>query len=619
MNQIQTISPQTISPQTICLTMIIRNESQIIKRCLESVKSICEYMTICDTGSTDNTCKIVTQFFEDNPSIDGRLYHHKWKNFGHNRTLSLDVARKTKATYVLCVDADMVLEIGKGFDKESLNADVYNVNQKNSVIIYPNRRLLKSSLPWKCVGVTHESYDVPKGTPLKIEMLDTLLIQDLNDGGCKADKFERDVKLLTQGLVDEPNNSRYMFYLAESYYNLQQYNESLEWYTKRINAVGYHEEVYFSHYKIGHIMIQTGRPWTDIKTAFLAAYQHTPSRSEPLYELALYCRNNKLFKEGYDFARLGTKIPFPSNLYLFLSYHVYDYLLLGELTVCAYYQTEYKECIQVCKRLLKNAKIPDSDRKIFQHNLYSAAYQLSNQYRNSKLYAKGYKYANLGLEWIDNTDTDMFYKLSIEMAICIYYLGKPRQSIQIYKHLTDNDLVPESDIDLVKSNIKFSVDYLALKSTQPLESKPILLIYLGSSDLLNVGFDLIDLINEFLNYYNVNVFCNQVRDFNSDIKIQHVSSLELFIKLHKIDTLLIFDVTYFSEYLINAHKTFVVLNDKPVPLLMNVVDNINGIIIDSNTDITLTELEKLVISNEIIYRMDYTQQDISLQFMELFE
>jgi hypothetical protein len=38
---------------------------------------------------------------------------------------------------------------------------------------------------------------------------DILMIETMVD--VKADKFERDARLLEQGLIDEPNNGRYMF------------------------------------------------------------------------------------------------------------------------------------------------------------------------------------------------------------------------------------------------------------------------------------------------------------------------------------------------------------------------------------------------------------------------
>ena len=40
--------------------MIVRNESKIITRLLESVLPIIDTYVICDTGSTDNTPEIIT-------------------------------------------------------------------------------------------------------------------------------------------------------------------------------------------------------------------------------------------------------------------------------------------------------------------------------------------------------------------------------------------------------------------------------------------------------------------------------------------------------------------------------------------------------------------------------
>ena len=52
-------------PPTICLNMIVKNESHIIKNTLEKLcnKIKFSYWVICDTGSTDNTREIITDFF----------------------------------------------------------------------------------------------------------------------------------------------------------------------------------------------------------------------------------------------------------------------------------------------------------------------------------------------------------------------------------------------------------------------------------------------------------------------------------------------------------------------------------------------------------------------------
>ena len=51
--------------QTICLNMIVKDESHIIKNTLEMLctKFHFDYWVICDTGSTDGTQEIITNFF----------------------------------------------------------------------------------------------------------------------------------------------------------------------------------------------------------------------------------------------------------------------------------------------------------------------------------------------------------------------------------------------------------------------------------------------------------------------------------------------------------------------------------------------------------------------------
>ena len=50
---------------TICLNMIVKNEGHIITRLLKSVLPIIDTYVICDTGSTDDTPQIITNFLEN--------------------------------------------------------------------------------------------------------------------------------------------------------------------------------------------------------------------------------------------------------------------------------------------------------------------------------------------------------------------------------------------------------------------------------------------------------------------------------------------------------------------------------------------------------------------------
>ena len=56
---------------SICLNMIVKNESHIIKNTLEKLcnKIKFSYWVICDTGSTDETIEIITEFFKTKKSL----------------------------------------------------------------------------------------------------------------------------------------------------------------------------------------------------------------------------------------------------------------------------------------------------------------------------------------------------------------------------------------------------------------------------------------------------------------------------------------------------------------------------------------------------------------------
>ncbi len=48
--------------QTISLCMIVKNEKMNLKRCLDSVAGLVEEIVIVDTGSTDRTVGIASEY-----------------------------------------------------------------------------------------------------------------------------------------------------------------------------------------------------------------------------------------------------------------------------------------------------------------------------------------------------------------------------------------------------------------------------------------------------------------------------------------------------------------------------------------------------------------------------
>ena len=91
----------------IALCMIVKNEAAFIERCLASVKPIIDHWTIVDTGSTDDTKKLIRKALK---GVPGKLLEREFTDFGTNRTEALALAKGTN-DWLLLLDADETVEV----------------------------------------------------------------------------------------------------------------------------------------------------------------------------------------------------------------------------------------------------------------------------------------------------------------------------------------------------------------------------------------------------------------------------------------------------------------------------------------------------------------------------
>lgn len=86
---------------TISLCMIVKNESAVLRRCLESYKAIADEIIIVDTGSEDDTKKIAYEYTD-------KVYDYQWDDdFSHARNFAFE---KASCDYIFSADADEVLD-----------------------------------------------------------------------------------------------------------------------------------------------------------------------------------------------------------------------------------------------------------------------------------------------------------------------------------------------------------------------------------------------------------------------------------------------------------------------------------------------------------------------------
>jgi tetratricopeptide (TPR) repeat protein len=322
---------------TLCLNMIVKNESSIIKRLFDSVISIIDSYCICDTGSTDNTIQVIEEYFNER-NIPGKIVSEPFKNFCHNRNFALQACIGL-SDFVLFLDADMILEL-HNFDKTILNiAKSFSILQGNTSFYYQNLRIVQNNGLYKYVGVTHEYIDTPPNNTTICLDKTNIFIRDIGDGGSKNNKFERDIKLLLDGIKDEPNNVRYYFYLANSYHDIGRFGEAINVYKKRIDLGGWKEEVWYSYYRIGLCFINMNK-FIDALFYWLEGYNFYPERLEGIYEIIKYYRITGKHKLCFKFYELAKEI-LDKNLnrdsYLFLHNDIYLYKIYFEYSIIASY------------------------------------------------------------------------------------------------------------------------------------------------------------------------------------------------------------------------------------------------------------------------------------------
>ncbi len=364
----------TISNQIpkLCLNMIVKNESKIICRLLDSVCDIIDSYCICDTGSTDGTPTMIEEYFKAK-NIMGKVIEEPFRDFGYNRTHSLLACEKQEnADYILLMDADMILERGKSFDAISFKcqlqcAEAHYIFQGSRTMSYKNVRVVKNNIGIKYWGVTHEVIETPPNSRYLNISKEMLFINDVGDGGAKADKYERDIRLLLRGLEEKPNNDRYTFYLANSYRENGQKEKAIETYKKRIEIGGWIEEIWQSYYNIGKCYQALGEHEKALASWF-EGYDKFPNRLENIYEMMTYYRGKSKHRLVYELYKMVQpqleKTRGKTLDHLFVQNDVYDYKIDYEYTISGFYcNPSGMDIAELCMRVMAVPTVENSIRK----------------------------------------------------------------------------------------------------------------------------------------------------------------------------------------------------------------------------------------------------------------
>lgn len=144
--------------------MIVKNEEELLARCLDCVKDIVDEINIVDTGSSDSTKEIAAKYTD-------RIFDYEWtNNFAAARNESFKYATKD---YILYLDADDVVTeenqkklirlketLDSSVDSVSMYYDAGTDEYGNVTLRYRRNRLVKREKNYKWQGDCHQYLNV---------------------------------------------------------------------------------------------------------------------------------------------------------------------------------------------------------------------------------------------------------------------------------------------------------------------------------------------------------------------------------------------------------------------------------------------------------------------------
>jgi glycosyltransferase involved in cell wall biosynthesis len=348
---------------------MIKNESHILRRCIESIKPLIDYFVFVDTGSTDSTIEVINEILKDLP---GEVHQTTWKNFGYNRTEALAFC-KGIADYTCVVDADDIWKIEK---RPKLKGDCIKLYVNTGKESFDQIRLLKGDLDWKYVGVRHAYPDTTGRTIIQCDK--SIWIRSTQDGASWQDpqKFLKNgIELETSYL--ENKDPRTLFYAAMSYKDAGEYDRAKELFTERAKLGGWAEEIWYSVFSTA-LMDEDQMKLNDAILGYFGATNIDNTRAENLTSLARCFRKKKQYVVGYMLAKKAMELKKPKKLFILDAMYGPD--LWDEFAICAYYIGDYNNAAAYMRKVLKENITPEARERI-QKNLKFAEEKLDESRR----------------------------------------------------------------------------------------------------------------------------------------------------------------------------------------------------------------------------------------------
>lgn len=301
-------SVPSVSLPSIELVMIVKNAGEVLRKVLRAAKPILQRYTILDTGSIDHTIALIR---EEMQGVEGNVYEEPFVDFSTSRNRAFELA-SGECTFYLVLDDSYELHGGPDLVQHlaSTTADTCSlrIGTLHHAVLesyYYNVRLTRcrpregnatmaDRVAWRYVGKVHEHIPDPHTEYITA---DTIFINDLTDNDHLVRsrmRFRRDLPLLLEEHLSQPENPRTLMYLCKTYILVKEFAEALRWFDK-MQAVctshpTIHEEYqFFAWYEKACLQYgEIDHNAETFKKELLSLTKRFRHRVEPFYKLSTF-------------------------------------------------------------------------------------------------------------------------------------------------------------------------------------------------------------------------------------------------------------------------------------------------------------------------------------------
>jgi len=210
----------------ISVCMIVKNEEEVLARCLEAARGLWDELIIVDTGSTDRTIEIAKAY-------GARVLHYEWiapGNKGEARNVGIDAAT---GEWIVVLDADEVLSDARGL-RQAIISQPQAVNGLNVrfVNVGENERV---DLQWYQLRIfrrgqyryIHREHEIPICTGEQVIQTVDYTFEHRPPANRAAPKVGAMLERLKLDVIEHPTDPHSLYMLARQYGHAEQFNEAI--------------------------------------------------------------------------------------------------------------------------------------------------------------------------------------------------------------------------------------------------------------------------------------------------------------------------------------------------------------------------------------------------------